>query len=87
MASRGKHGGANRSEGMATRSAREYCGEEFELCDQPIIRCHRWKHPKGYHCGRLPDGRWLHWKIDPREGSGARIRTSGQSVNSRSLYR
>jgi hypothetical protein len=62
MALRGKRGGANRSDGMATREVRSFCGE-LGATGAGNVSCLRKEGHRGLHLARLCDGFWLEWRV------------------------
>lgn len=49
MASRGHRGGPNRSKGMATRAASEFCKAEVATCGGGFVMCRRRLNHSGLH--------------------------------------
>jgi hypothetical protein len=62
MSRRGHAGGPNRSEGFATRAAKDYC---LEPLPGSTSRCFRVRGHRGAHAARVDAG-IMHWRIVAR---------------------
>jgi len=79
MAIRGKRGGPNRSEGMATRPAVSYCKAEVTTA-AVRLRCFRKEGHRGPHWD-LTDGKRLEWRgVLVRENLRLRSHDLGNDV-------